>query len=148
MKSGGDMNVLVVSHEGMASGLVKAVRMIIGPQEQLFWLELTEEGGVLPFAAELEARLNSWQKSGQSGLLFTDLLGGTPMNQAMAVTTKLDLTKKVKIISGYNLAIVLEALSIEDTSFENVDINQLLEAGKQGIAYPEPGASLAHDLDE
>lgn len=147
MKSGGDMNVLVVSHEGMASGLVKAVRMIIGPQEQLFWLELTEEG-VLPFAAELEARLNSWQKSGQSGLLFTDLLGGTPMNQAMAVTTKLDLTKKVKIISGYNLAIVLEALSIEDTSFENVDINQLLEAGKQGIAYPEPGASLAHDLDE
>lgn len=148
MKSGGDMNVLVVSHEGMASGLVKAVRMIIGPQEQLFWLELTEEGGVLPFAAELEARLNSWQKSGQSGLLFTDLLGGTPMNQAMAVTTKLDLTKKVKIISGYNLAIVLEALSIEDTSFENVDINQLLEAGKQGIAYPEPGDSLAHDLDE
>lgn len=148
MKSGGDMNVLVVSHEGMASGLVKAVRMIIGPQEQLFWLEFTEEGGVLPFAAELEARLNSWQKSGQSGLLFTDLLGGTPMNQAMAVTTKLDLTKKVKIISGYNLAIVLEALSIEDTSFENVDINQLLEAGKQGIAYPEPGASLAHDLDE
>lgn len=148
MKSGGDMNVLVVSHEGMASGLVKAVRMIIGPQEQLFWLELTEEGGVLPFAAELEARLNSWQKSGQSGLLFTDLLGGTPMNQAMAVTTKLDLTKKVKIISGYNLAIVFEALSIEDTSFENVDINQLLEAGKQGIAYPEPGASLAHDLDE
>lgn len=148
MKSGGDMNVLVISHEGMASGLVKAVRMIIGPQEQLFWLELTEEGGVLPFAAELEARLNSWQKSGQSGLLFTDLLGGTPMNQAMAVTTKLDLTKKVKIISGYNLAIVLEALSIEDTSFENVDINQLLEAGKQGIAYPEPGASLAHDLDE
>ncbi|MEV3420227.1 hypothetical protein ABNB64_16440 [Paenibacillus larvae] len=93
------MNVLVVSHEGMASGLVKAVRMIIGPQEQLFWLELTEEGGVLPFAAELEARLNSWQKSGQSGLLFTDLLGGTPMNQAMAVTTKLDLTKKVKIIA-------------------------------------------------
>lgn len=49
MKSGGDMNVLVVSHEGMASGLVKAVRMIIGPQEQLFWLELTEEGGGTAF---------------------------------------------------------------------------------------------------
>jgi PTS system fructose IIA component len=97
MKSGGDMNVLVVSHEGMASGLVKAIQMIIGPQEQLFWMELTE-GGVLPFAAELEAILNSWQKSGQSGLLFTDLLGGTPMNQAMVVITKLDLTKKVKII--------------------------------------------------
>lgn len=142
------MNVLVVSHEGMASGLVKAVQMIIGPQEQLSWLELTEEKGLLPFSTELEERLHHWQKSGQSGFLFTDLLGGTPLNQAMAVTAKLAMAEQVKIISGYNLPIVLEALSMDGTSFDSVDINQLLEAGKQGIVNPEPVTSLVHDLDE
>lgn len=38
------MNILLVSHHGVAGGLKKAVDMITGEQEELSIIELTEAG--------------------------------------------------------------------------------------------------------
>ncbi|MGR5961993.1 hypothetical protein ACT7DN_11135 [Bacillus paranthracis] len=43
------MDILILSHAGVASGLKKVAQMILGEQKKLHALELTEENGITSF---------------------------------------------------------------------------------------------------
>ena len=40
------MNILIVSHQGVASGIASAAQMIVGDISQIHTIELTEAGAV------------------------------------------------------------------------------------------------------
>ena len=50
------MNILIVSHHGVASGMQQAAQMIVGDVSKIHVIELTEEG-VDVFANKLETYL-------------------------------------------------------------------------------------------
>ena len=75
------MELLLVSHRGIASGMKAAVQMVMGAAaDQITAMELTEDEGIESFGKKLEEYLLSWLTEGKKGLIFADLKGGTPYN--------------------------------------------------------------------
>ena len=70
------MELLLVSHRGIASGMKSAIAMVMGPvAEQITAMELTEEEGVGNFSKRLEEYLVTWLSGTGKGLVFADLRG-------------------------------------------------------------------------
>lgn len=126
------MELLIVSHRGVASGIKSTAEMVLGDSSQITAIELTEEG-VDVYARELEAYLKTWLTEGKTGLVFADIKGGTPYNQAELLLNKLGLKTRAKVICGVNLPMVVESF------FGQIDVNrmeeveQLLQSGRDGI---------------
>ena len=77
------MELLLVSHRGIASGMKSAVQMVMGAAaDQITAMELTEDEGIENFGKKLEEYLLSWLTEGKKGLIFAHLKGGTPYNQS------------------------------------------------------------------
>lgn len=105
------MELLLVSHRGIASGMKSAIAMVMGPvAEQITAMELTEEEGVGNFSKRLEEYLVTWLSGTGKGLVFADLRGGTPYNQAELLLAKHGLKDRAKVISGMNLPMVVDAV--------------------------------------
>lgn len=143
------MDILILSHAGVASGLKKAAQMILGEQKNLHSLELTEEDGITHFSDQLQEFLGWWSENQSSKLLiFADLKGGTPFNQAVFWVSKLKLNQHVKIISGVNLPIVIEAIYCnQEKSLEELS-KELINGAKNGIDIPEMEIGSVDVLDE
>lgn len=135
------MEILLVSHKGIASGMKSAMKMIIGEESQeLKILELTEEDGIDIFSKNLEECITNWiSDENKQGIIFADLNGGAPYNQISGILEKHNLKSRVKVITGMNLAIIIDAL-FKDIDVNNLDeISEIMKAGKEAI--------LCMDLD-
>ncbi len=129
------MNILLVSHEGVASGMKSAVQMVMGDlAKQIEILELTAEQGIVAFSKDLEELLLSWLKEGHIGLVFADLKGGTPYNQAELLLTKHGLKHRAKVICGLNLPMVLDVLLREVDINSSEVLAQLVQTARDGIS--------------
>ena len=130
------MEILLVSHKGIASGMKSAMKMIIGEESQeLRILELTEEEGIDIFSKNLEECITNWlSDENKQGIIFADLNGGTPYNQIEGILQKHNLKSRVKVIAGMNLAIIIDAL-FKDIDVNNLDeISDIIKAGKEAIS--------------
>ena len=135
------MEILLVSHKGIASGMKSAMKMIIGEESQeLKILELTEEEGIEIFSKNLEECITNWLlDENKKGIIFADLNGGAPYNQIEGILQKHNLKSRVKVIAGMNLAIIIDAL-FKDIDVNNLDeISEIIKAGREAI--------LCMDLD-
>ena len=135
------MEILLVSHKGIASGMKSAMKMIIGEESQeLKILELTEEEGIDIFSKNLKECITNWlSDENKQGIIFADLNGGAPYNQIDGILQKHNLKSRVKVIAGMNLAIIIDAL-FKDIDVNNLDeISEIMKAGKEAI--------LCMDLD-
>ena len=130
------MEILLVSHKGIASGMKSAMKMIIGEESQeLRILELTEEDGIDIFSKNLEECITNWlSDENKQGIIFADLNGGAPYNQIEGILQKHNLKSRIKVIAGMNLAIIIDAL-FKDIDVNNLDeISDIIKAGKEAIS--------------
>lgn len=100
------VGILIVSHYTLGESLRDTAALIIGPRENVDALALNKKDKVEHFSEKLKsavARLDT----GSGVLIFADMLGGTPCNAAMALYMNSD---KVRVITGFNLPIVVEAI--------------------------------------
>lgn len=135
------MNIVILSHNGVASGLKTAAEMIVGESNPIQTIELTEMG-VEAFTKEIQEFLQYEVIDNQKDYLaFVDLKGGTPYNRIVQETLRLNLTEKVKIISGVNLPVLLESLYFEG------DLKVLEEKGKNAIEFCQLEVTISN-LDE
>ena len=129
------MELLLVSHRGIAAGMKEAIAMVMGSAaEQITAMELTEEEGIDHFGKRLETYLLSWLAEGKKGLIFADLRGGTPYNQSEMILERHGLKGQAKVISGMNLPMIIDALFKE---FEITDLSEVAAvaaAGREGIS--------------
>ena len=66
-------------------------------------------------------------------LIFCDLLGGTPFNQAMMLSQNYN---NVEVVTGTNLPMLLETLSLRLASTTLTDLLQTaLESGIAGVSH-------------
>lgn len=128
------MELLLVSHKGIASGMKRAVQMVLGAAaEQISTLELTEEEGIEAFGGRLEEYLLGWLTEGKKGLVFADLRGGTPFNQSELLLAKHGLKNQAKVISGMNLPMIVDALFKEIDVSDTAAIQEIMAAAQNGI---------------
>ena len=96
------VGVLILTHGGLAPELLAAARVISGNLETFEALPLEWSDGFDEARRKVGKALG--RLSGKQGvLIFTDILGGTPFNVAMAFRDP----GRIEIVSGVNLPMVV-----------------------------------------
>lgn len=129
--------LIVVSHGRMAEECVNSAEMIVGPLPEVQHVSMTFEDGIEGTQAKLAACIDD----DSSYLIIADLYGGTPANVA---TRKIIENQNVRLITGLNLAMVIEyAVS----PIEEVDdlVEYLCSIGKKAVS---PIKAVVDENDE
>ena len=112
---------LLLTHGIWGESLIESLKMIIGKIENVAILSLFPETTFEEYYSRVEDIIKIMDKK---GIIFTDIFGGTPTNIAIKLGSKYN----IKVYSGLNAPLLLEALSEEEVNFEKV-----LAEGKNGI---------------
>ncbi len=97
------MELLIATHEGLASGLVSAHDMLVGKNDQIMTIELNDSG-IRDFRRRFAELMDRHQSS--QVLILTDLRNGTP--HLVAKEYEEAHPDSVRVVSGANLPMVLE----------------------------------------
>ncbi len=129
------IGVLVVTHLNIATRMIEAAERVIGKQEVLSGIDLTEDDSLESMTAKILEQVQRCSKgaSGSCGgiLILTDLFGSTPTNASLAQIQKsLD---SVEIITGVNLPMLLSALSYRGRMPISELAQKVLADGQKGI---------------
>ena len=97
------MELLIATHEGLASGLLSAPDMLAGKNDQIATIELDDRG-----IRNFRERFAEIMKRYEPGrvLILTDLKNGTP--HLVAKEYEKANPERVRVVSGVNLPMVLE----------------------------------------
>ena len=110
----------------MANGMKDSLSMFFGKDmPQLESLALTPDLGAEEFGAMIKEKLAELD-SEEGTVIFADMLGGTPFNQAALL-----LNGKTDLIVGMNLPMLMDFLAMREYSV--VEIDHLIEVGQQGV---------------
>lgn len=123
------IGIILMSHGKMAEGMLESSKLFFDEPVKIKALCI-EEGDnpedfdqrILDAAKELD--------DGSGVIALCDLLGGTPSNRSMRV-----LNDRLQVITGMNLTMFLELLGLRMSSetIDDIDIDSLIETGKNGI---------------
>lgn len=122
--------IIIASHGKFAEGMYDAIKMFSGDLENFSYISLLPDQDLKSFIEELKNKIDKVD-SGDGVVIFCDLLYGTPSNIASSLLKEEIYKEKLEIISGINLATVLEYTNTRNEMF---DRNKLLEVGKSSIA--------------
>lgn len=122
--------IIIASHGKFAEGMYDAIKMFSGELENFSYISLLPDQDLKSFIEELKNKIDKVD-SGDGVVVFCDLLYGTPSNIVSSLLKEEIYKGKLEIISGINLATVLEYTNTRNEMF---DRNKLLEVGKSSIA--------------
>ncbi len=117
--------IVLISHGGMAEGMMDSAKMFFGELEQVTACSLQPADSPEDFDVRLEAAIAK-VNSGEGVIVLADLLGGTPANRSAYKASD-----DVQIVTGMNLTMFLELLGLRLGG--EVQVANLIEAGQNGI---------------
>ncbi|WP_137663767.1 PTS sugar transporter subunit IIA [Enterococcus hulanensis] len=124
------IGVLLVSHSKLAHGMKAAVEFVAGEQKNFFSIGL-EEAGVATYRAELEKLAGSLSTEIKQMLIVCDIPAGSPGTNAYDVFAQTEL--EVEMLSGMNLAMLLDMILMRDGKEFQQLISDGIKAGKESI---------------
>lgn len=126
------VNLSVVTHGKFCEGLLDSVEMIMGDKNDIIPISLTPECGLGELKEMIRNQLEACES--EECLIFVDLFGATPFNASVMNSRDFATAdKKIRIISGVNLPILIEAKSLRETMDLDALYEHLLEIGKESI---------------
>lgn len=138
---------LLTGHGEFAPGLASALELVAGKQEAF---------KVVPFDVEkaaeypelLHTEIEQLREETDAVLVFVDLLGGTPFNQAMINTQSIS---DVNVVTGTNLPMLIETLFTRNSD-ASATLDSLTEcalaAGQNGVVTRKLDAVASDEDDE
>ncbi len=100
------ITVILVSHGGMAKGMVESTTMLIGEQPDLTSITFEPEDGVEDLTAKVEEKLKEALAVGEA-IVMTDIPNGTPFN----CVSRLMEHYRFRHMTGMNLPMVIDVVS-------------------------------------
>ena len=122
------INIILASHGFFAAGLREAAEMIMGDQKDLEVFGLYPGDTLESFSQKVEKAVEEFNDP-ENTLILTDLMGATPSNTALLMSLK----HKTYALSGMNLPVLIELLSIRDEMGIEDVIKEISAVGKKGI---------------
>jgi PTS system mannose-specific IIA component len=122
------VGVLVVTHGGVASELVKAVRRIVGEVDNLLPVSIGWDDDVDQARRQIEESIRKVER-GSGVLILTDMFGGTPTNLSCAFLQ----TGKVEVITGVNLPMLIKVYNLRDRTDVREVAQKVKEQGQKSI---------------
>lgn len=120
---------LIATHGMFATGVKSTLDIIIGQTENVFLIEAYVKGNK-GIEEDLAALLKGLARH-EELIIFTDLLGGSITNQAVRLTQG----RNVHIVSGFNLALLIEVLMADANMPAEEVIETAIANAKEQIAY-------------
>ncbi|MGH7738543.1 MAG: PTS sugar transporter subunit IIA [bacterium] len=123
------IRVVIVTHGEFGSALLGTLQMILGKTEGIVSVSLFSEDSPENLRSKIEKALNQVDPEGQGALILVDMLGGTPFN----VGIQLAADRKVQVITGVNLPMLVQAVSHGDG--ENLETlgQEIQKAARNGV---------------
>ncbi|MFX4021566.1 PTS N-acetylgalactosamine transporter subunit IIA [Streptococcus suis] len=122
------IKVIVVAHGQFASGILTSLKLIAGEVENIEAIDFSEGMS----AQELKARIKAAILGEREVLILTDLLGGTPFKVSVELAAE-QKEQNVVVLSGLNLALILEANFSRLTDDLEQLVGKLITTSKDGI---------------
>ncbi|MBM7317743.1 MULTISPECIES: PTS sugar transporter subunit IIA [Streptococcus] len=122
------IKVIVVAHGQFASGILTSLKLIAGEVENIEAIDFSEGMS----AQELKARIKAAILGEREVLILTDLLGGTPFKVSVELAAE-QKEQNVVVLSGLNLAMILEANFSRLTDNLEQLVGKLITTSKDGI---------------
>ena len=123
------VGLVVVSHGDLSKGLASSIALIAGEYKNMITLSLEKNDNAEEFHNEI---LNSVKKvdEGDGVIIFTDVLGGTPLNLSTLVARRNDLF----CLTGMNLPMLIEFVMLAEDDLPLKELaERCLEAAAAGI---------------
>ena len=127
------ITVILVSHGGMAAGMVESTTMLIGDQPCLGSITFEPEDGPDDLTAKVENRLKEALKQGEV-IIMTDIPNGNPFN----CVSRLMEHYKFYHLTGMNLPMVIDVVS---------QLSEDAKAAALSIAAVEPAREAIIDVN-
>jgi len=124
------VGIIVVSHGGMAEGLMDAMRMITGEQERVVAISLNESDAPEDLGERIKEVLPEMD-DGDGVLIMVDLFGATPFNASSRLYLELD--RKIEIVTGANLPMLVETVISRGGNDLKSVFECALQSGKDGV---------------
>lgn len=125
------IGIVVISHGGMADGMMTSAPMLWSNCEQMTSLTLWPSDNAETFGEKLTAKIAEVD-SGEGVFVLTDLAGGTPCNQALY---KLIAGEHIQLLTGVNLPMLLTLLAEREDCTELSELAALvLEEAAHGMS--------------
>ncbi len=106
--------VVMVSHGKFAEGLGNALSMLVGKRDDVLTVGLEDGKSVDEFAAAFTDAVSNIG-TGDEVILLGDLIGGSPLTNAINVLNEKGLGEQTVIIGGMNLPLALTTVLMKDT---------------------------------
>lgn len=122
---------ILTGHGGFAGGLYSSISMIAGEQQDFAVIEFHDDETASEFPQRLHSAISEFAKRYDEVIVFCDLQGGTPFNQAMMASAALP---NVSVVAGVNLPCMVTA-AIARPEARNAEslIEESLAAGRAGL---------------
>lgn len=121
--------IIVISHGEMTYGIKQTTEMIVGKQEELYFISLKQDNPE-EFSTDINNLLAKFSKE-QEILILADLYGGSPFLTTAEII--MQSYSNARLIAGVNLPMLLECIFGRMA----MNIDQLVElgenAGKEAI---------------
>lgn len=126
------VQIIVASHGPLSVSIVKGASLITGSSgvADIKTISITMETSVEEARKAVETVLGSFDENDEI-LALTDIYGGS----ITRVITEYIGLRKIDVITGVNLGILLEAILMKDTLEYDELVNYLIENGKNGIRH-------------
>lgn len=123
------ISVILVSHGGMAAGMVQSVEMLIGEQPSLSSITFEPEDGLNDLTEKVEKALHAAREKGEV-IIMTDIPNGTPFNCVSRLMEHNDF----RHLTGMNLPMVIDVVSqVEDGCTAQELCENTLEPSRMAI---------------
>ena len=125
--------LLLVSHGTFAPGLHSVLDMLVGKRDDILSCSLRDGEGADEYVAELE-KVVAPIGEGDEVIVMGDIIGGSPLTNALNVLTEKGLLAHTVAVGGMNLPMAMTALM----ALENSDLATLkasmIEEARNGVA--------------
>ncbi|OUP09493.1 PTS sugar transporter subunit IIA [Collinsella sp. An2] len=122
---------ILTGHGQFSNGLASAIDMVAGDQPA-FQIVPFEGSQAASYGEDLRQAITSMREDCEGVLVFVDLLGGTPFNQAMMIAADVD---NVEVVTGTNLPMLIELLLTRGAG------SSLSELAEQAVAVGQAGVT-------
>lgn len=123
--------LLLVSHGDLSSAMVSTASMILGEQSHVYSLTLPYGKDLDEYEKEIEEHVVS--AKGEGILILADLFGGSPFMISTRVFAKYHQEIEMDIVTGMNLGMILQVVSMKENATCTELKNIAMEAGTQSI---------------
>ena len=123
-----DVGLLVVTHENLASELVRATRKIVGEVQHFEAVSIGWNDDVADARLKVENAIRSVKRK-EGVLVLTDMFGGTPTNISLSFLKQ----DQVEIVTGVNLPMLIKFFNLEPDLTLRQMAERIRDKGRESI---------------